>query len=78
MKLSRERLGSWTWILIYGGLGVLCVGVALHQQGRAYGLGVVAGGALVAAVGAALIWVRSRMEDEPDRSSSHPRPGANP
>jgi hypothetical protein len=76
LKLSPERLGSWTWILIYGGLIVMSLGLALQQQGRAYGIGVIVAGALAAAAGAVLIWVRSRMGDDAHPSSSHPQPGA--
>jgi hypothetical protein len=67
LKLSPARVEAWVWILIYGGLIVLSVGFALQQQGRAYGIGVMLAGALVAAIGCVLIWVRSRMSDTPDR-----------
>ena len=58
-------------MLIYGGLIVLCIGLALQQQGRSYGSGVMVAGALAAAVGALLIWVRSRLGDETDPPSIH-------
>ncbi len=77
MKLSRERLGSWTWMLIYGGMIVMCIGLALQQQGRSYGIGVIIAGALAAAGGAVLIWVRSRMGEEAEPMSP-PETGAKP
>ena len=66
MKLSTARVEAWVWILIYGGLIVVSVGFALQQQGRAFGIGVMLAGALAAAIGVVLIWVRSRMSDAPD------------
>ena len=67
MKSTAARLETWIWILIYGGLAVLSVGFALQQQGRPYGAAVMLAGALAAAVGVVLIWVRSRIGDSPDR-----------
>ncbi len=72
MKLSPARIGSWIWILIYGGMFLLCVGFALQQQGRLAGAGVMLAGALAAAVGVVLIWVRSRMGDAADADPLHP------
>ncbi|HEX2541793.1 MAG TPA: hypothetical protein VHM00_12015 [Caldimonas sp.] len=66
MKLSPARVEAWVWILIYGGLIVLSVGFALQQHGGALGIGVMLAGALAAALGVLLIWVRSRMSDAPD------------
>jgi hypothetical protein len=67
LKSPAARLEAWVWILIYGGLGLLTLGFALQQQGRPYGIVVMLAGALAAAVGVVLIWVRSRMDDPPGR-----------
>jgi len=53
-----ERL---VWILIYGGLFGVVLGLATRQQDAAVGWSLMVGGACVAAVGVVLIWVRSRM-----------------
>ncbi len=63
MKLSVSRIETLVWVLIYGGLLACGLGIALSRGGSGYGWGVVAVGAAIAAVGALLIWVRSRMTD---------------
>jgi len=54
-----ERL---IWILIYGGLFGVVLGLATRPQDPAVGWSLLVGGACVAAVGVVLIWVRSRMQ----------------
>ncbi len=41
-----------------------CLGFALAHDGKGFGWVGVAGGALAAAAGGALVWVRSRMRDD--------------
>jgi hypothetical protein len=65
LKVSPARLDVWIWLLIYGGMIVFSIGFALHRQGEAFGSAVIAAGALAAAAGAVLIWVRSRLRDGP-------------
>lgn len=59
---TTEKL---VWILIYGGLLAVGLGVALQQRGSP-GLGwtLTVGGGIVAATGVVLIWVRSRQKDD--------------
>jgi len=59
--MSPARIEVTVWVLIYGGLLSLCLGVALVRQGSALGWALVACGGTAAAFGALLIWVRSRM-----------------
>ena len=54
-----ERL---IWTLIYGGLFALVIGLATRAQDGALGWSLIVVGACIAAVGAVLIWVRSRLE----------------
>lgn len=62
MKTSTiERL---TWILIYGGLLVLCLGAAVRAESPQLGAVLLGGGAVVAVAGFALIYVRSRMKGD--------------
>ena len=61
MKVSAGRVGALVWILIYGGLLLSGLGVALSREGQDYGWGVCAAGIAAALAGALLIWVRSRM-----------------
>lgn len=59
---TTEKL---VWILIYGGLLAVALGIALQQRGStALGWTLSVGGAVVAAVGVVLIWVRSRQKDD--------------
>lgn len=59
---TTEKL---VWILVYGGLLAVALGIALQQRGNAaLGWALVGGGAIVAAAGVVLIWVRSRQEDD--------------
>jgi hypothetical protein len=66
--MKTSTLDTLIWVLIYGGL--LGVGLGLSVQRSADGLGttvIVIGGA-IAALGFALIYVRSRMKDTPQAS----------
>ena len=66
MKLSRARIEVLVWALIYGGLLVCGIGIALSRGGHGYGWGFVTVGLAAAAVGALLIWWRSRIVDTPE------------
>jgi hypothetical protein len=62
-KLWVERL---VWILIYGGLLAVSLGVFVLREGETlWGWIFIGKGAVVAAVGAVLVYVRSRMKDSP-------------
>jgi len=58
--VSVGRLDTLIWALIYGGLVVLTVGLALHRTAPAFALGVIVLGTLLAVAGVLLIVVRSR------------------
>ena len=51
-----------TWVLIYGGLLTLCLGWFLTPTNGPWGELLIGGGAIAAAIGIALIVVRSRMK----------------
>jgi hypothetical protein len=59
--MSKQRLETLTWVLIYGGLLVLCLGWFASGEGQGWGTATMIGGGAVAAIGAVLILVRSRM-----------------
>ncbi|MCE9661308.1 MAG: hypothetical protein K8R60_22510 [Burkholderiales bacterium] len=65
MRLSPGRLGALIWGLIYGGLLLFAMGVALSRGGLDYGWGVSIAGILLAVAGVVLIYIRSRMADAP-------------
>jgi hypothetical protein len=58
---ALQRLQTLIWVLIYGGLLTLVLGIATARtNGGAAGWVLVVAGGLVATVGAALIAVRAR------------------
>ena len=58
----HAALEKWTWILIYGGLFLLILGIATGRANEAVGWSVGVPGAALAAVGVVLIYVRSRLK----------------
>lgn len=62
---SVARLQALIWVLIYGGLLTLVLGLAVERNDEVTGWPLVLGGGIVAAVGFVLIYVRSRMKVEP-------------
>ena len=64
--LAAQRVQKWVWVLIYGGMFLVALGVAVQRSDAALGWGIVTPGALMIAAGALLIWVRSRMKDNPE------------
>ncbi len=63
MRLDAARLDALVWTLVFGGLLVVGLGIALQRQGAGYGWGVVVAGAVLVAAGVVLVWVRSRVPD---------------
>lgn len=55
------RLEGWIWVLIYGGLFMLVLGIATGRENEALGWSLAVPGVVVAAVGVVLIYVRSRL-----------------
>lgn len=66
--MATPRTVAWIerliWTLIYGGLFTAVIGLATRSRDETTGWSLVILGALVAGVGAVLVWVRSRL-DEP-------------
>lgn len=58
------RLQALIWVLIYAGLLTLVLGLSVQRLDAATGWLLVASGALVAAVGVVLIYVRSRIKTD--------------
>ena len=61
--MSIKAMETWTWVLIYGGLLTLFVGLFALRQSDALGWAMVSGGAVAAAVGVVLIVLRSRLPE---------------
>ena len=58
----HARLERWIWILIYGGLFLLILGIATGRVDEVLGWSVAVPGVVLAAVGVVLIYVRSRLK----------------
>jgi hypothetical protein len=64
--MATGRTIAWVerlvWILIYGGLLTVVIGLATRGQDATAGWSLIAVGAVAAVVGVFLIWVRSRLD----------------
>lgn len=58
---SIARLQQLIWVLIYGGLLTLVLGLSVQRTDDALGWSMVVAGGVVAAIGFVLIYVRSRL-----------------
>ncbi|MGH8830573.1 MAG: hypothetical protein ACREXV_05725 [Polaromonas sp.] len=56
------RLQALIWVLIYGGLLTLILGLSVGRTDDALGWSLAVGGGVVAAVGFVLIYVRSKIK----------------
>jgi len=61
--MRAATLDKLIWVFIYGGLLALCLGLFVRRDIASLGVGIMIGGAVVAALGVVLVWVRSRMHD---------------
>ncbi len=59
--LTLQRLQKLVWVLIYGGLLALILGIATARTDAALGWTLIVGGGVLAAVGVVLIVVRARL-----------------
>ena len=62
---TLQRLQKLIWVLIYGGLLTLALGIATARTDTATGWVLMVGGGVVAAVGVVLIAVRARLKADP-------------
>jgi hypothetical protein len=60
----------WIWILIYGGLFTLILGIASLSEAPGAAWTLIAIGCVATATGVTLIWVRSRMTLPADPSNA--------
>jgi hypothetical protein len=57
----HATLEKWIWVLIYGGLFLMCLGIATERINSTLGWSMAVPGAVVGLVGFVLIYVRSRL-----------------
>jgi hypothetical protein len=60
--MSAQRIETWTWVLIYGGLLSLSLGWFITPRQGPWGELMIGGGLMAAVVGIVLIVVRSKMK----------------
>ncbi|WP_137891403.1 hypothetical protein [Ramlibacter sp. 2FC] len=59
-----KRLQALLWVLIYGGLLTLVLGLAVQRVDEPLGWSLVVVGGLVAAAGFALIYLRAKLRED--------------
>lgn len=62
--MTPARLETLVWVLIYGGLLLVGLGLAVQQRAGLLGWSLVAGGGVLALAGVVLIVVRARLPEE--------------
>ena len=58
---DTKRIEKWVWVLVYAGLAILGLGLAVQRSDAPLGWGLASIGAALIAGGAVLVWLRSRM-----------------
>jgi hypothetical protein len=58
--VSNRTLETLIWLLIYGGLLVLCLAAFLRRSGAALGWVLMLMGGAAVLLGVVLVWIRSR------------------
>ena len=71
--MKNARLESLSWVLIYGGIFMVMLGLWVIDDHAGLGHGLSWSGGLVVLIGALLIWLRSRRSADAPQS---PDPGA--
>jgi hypothetical protein len=62
LLLTSQRLHTIIWVLVYGGLLTLVLGLSVQRSDDDLGWSMVAAGLVVALMGFALVFVRARMK----------------
>ena len=62
LLLHSKRLHTLIWVLVYGGLLTLVLGLSVQRSDDDLGWSMVAAGFTVALLGFALVFVRARMK----------------
>ena len=70
---TLARLDTLIWALIFGGLLVLVLGIASHDETAIGGWSLSVLGALAALAGFVLIFVRSRLEVDAEPGAQSPK-----
>lgn len=65
LSMRNATLQKLIWVLIYGGLLAVLLGLSIQKADDALGWPIVVCGALLAVAGAVLIFIRARRKDLP-------------
>ena len=57
--MKNSSMEKWVWVLIYGGLLVLSLGLFVRRRDGGFGALLLLAGTAATAAGAFLIWLRS-------------------
>ena len=60
-RMKTSTVEAWVWVLVYGGLLLLCLGLFVGRSQTALGWAMALAGGALAVAGVVLIVVRSRM-----------------
>ena len=71
-RRALARLDTLIWSLIFGGLLVLTLGIASHDETAVAGWSLSVLGSLAALAGFVLIYVRSRLREDPEPGAQSP------
>ncbi len=63
--MKTSTVETWIWVLLYGGLLVLSLSVFVARADASFGWALGIGGMLATVLGALLVYLRSRMKEEP-------------
>jgi hypothetical protein len=63
--MKASTVDALIWVLVYGGLILVGLGLSVQRTDDGLGYGVIVVGSIAAVVGFALIYVRSRMKELP-------------
>jgi hypothetical protein len=63
LKISTSRVAAITWVLIFGGMLMLALGLVVRRTDAGLGLGIAIVSVVAIAVGVVLVWARSRMKE---------------
>ena len=65
LSMRNATLQKLIWVLIYGGLLAVLLGLSIQKVDDSLGWPIVVTGAVLAAVGVVLIFIRARRKDPP-------------
>ena len=63
LKISASKLATLTWVLIFGGMLMLALGLVVRRNDADLGWGIAVVSVVAIGVGVVLVWVRSRMKE---------------